>query len=215
MADLKNRRPLKSRDTGWAQGITRRLAEAGITPNQISGASVVFAALAGLAFAGTAWTEGALRIVLLLAGGLFVQARLLCNLFDGMVAVEAGKGDATGPFWNEVPDRPADILILVGVGIGAGVAWLGWAAAALAVLIAYLRAFAGSLGQDASYAGPMAKQHRMAAVTVAAVAGIALSAWVDAQVILRLALWVIVLGSVATILRRMAEILRGLSHSDT
>lgn len=202
MADLKNRRPLNSRSTGWAQVITHRLADANITPNQISAASVVFAALSGLSFAGVAWSEGALRIVLLVAGGLFVQLRLLCNLFDGMIAVEAGQGSATGPFWNEVPDRPADILILVGVGIGAGAPTLGWVAAVLAVLIAYLRAFGVSLGQNADYAGPMAKQHRMAAVTVAAVAGALLSVWVDAMLILRLALWVVILGEILTVFRR-------------
>ncbi len=212
MADIKNRRQLKSRDTGWAQAITRRLAETEITPNQISIASVGFAALAGLCFAATALTDGALGFFLLLAGALFVQVRLLCNLFDGMVAVEAGKGDATGSFWNEVPDRPADIFILVGFGIGAGIAWLGWAAAVLAVLIAYLRAFAGSLGQEASYSGPMAKQHRMAAVTVAAVGAVFLSAFIDAALILKFALWLIVLGELVTVLRRSSEILAALSQ---
>ncbi|WP_227270388.1 CDP-alcohol phosphatidyltransferase family protein [Roseobacter weihaiensis] len=202
MVELKNRRPLNSRSTGWAQVITRRLADANVTPNQISAASVVFAALSGLCFAGVAWSEGALRIAFLVAAGLFVQLRLLCNLFDGMVAVEAGQATATGPFWNEVPDRPADILILVGVGIGAGAPTVGWAAAVLAVFIAYLRAFGVSLGQNADYAGPMAKQHRMAAVTFAAVTGAVLSVWVDAMLILHLTLWVVILGEILTVFRR-------------
>ncbi|CTQ49258.1 CDP-alcohol phosphatidyltransferase family protein [Jannaschia donghaensis] len=214
MPDTKNRRPLTSRDTGWARGITRWLAGTGITPNQISAASVGFAAFAGACFAGVALTEGLGRVALLIGGGLGVQLRLLCNLFDGMVAVEAGQGGPTGPFWNEVPDRPADILILVGVGIGAGVAWLGWAAAALAVLIAYLRAFGASLGQDADYTGPMAKQHRMAAVTAAAVAGAFLGVWIDAPLVLRIALWVIVAGEIATAARRALRIRTKLAQPD-
>lgn len=214
MADPDNRRPLKSRGTGWAQATTGKLAAANITPNQISAASVVCAALAGLCFAGVAWGDGGLRIVFLLAGAVFVQMRLLCNLFDGMVAVEAGRGSATGAFWNEVPDRPADVLILVGVGVGADAAWLGWAAAALAVFIAYLRAFGGSLNQEADYRGPMAKQHRMAAVTAGAVGATALSAWGTPPVILWLTLWVIVIGEIATAVRRMARIRALLATSE-
>ena len=214
MADLGNRRPLKSRDTGWARAITQRLSAADITPNQISAASVAFAALAGACLAGIAWSAGGFSIALLLAGGVFVQMRLLCNLLDGMVAVEAGRGDATGPFWNEVPDRLADMLILVGFGLGAGLAWLGWTAACLAVLISYLRAFGGSLGQMADYSGPMAKQHRMAAVTVAAVVAAALAKWVDPASILRLALWAVILGEVLTAFRRMRRICVQLAQAD-
>ncbi|SDY36329.1 Phosphatidylglycerophosphate synthase [Jannaschia faecimaris] len=214
MADTKNRRPLTSRDTGWARAITRRLAASGIAPNQISAASVGFAAFAGICFAAVAWTEGGARIAALIGGGLFVQMRLLCNLFDGMVAVEAGQGGPTGPFWNEVPDRAADILILVGVGIGSGLAWLGWAAAAVAVLVAYLRAFGGAMGQDADYRGPMAKQHRMAIVTVAAVAGAALVNWTNIAPVLQLALWVVVLGGCVTAFRRATVICATLVQSD-
>lgn len=214
MADIKNRRPLKSRDTGWALAVTRRLADANITPNQISAASVLFAALSGLCFAGVAWTSGAINIVLLLAGGFFVQMRLLCNLFDGMVAVEAGRAAATGPFWNEVPDRPADMLILVGVGVGAGVAWLGWTAASMAIFISYLRAFATSLGQESDYSGPMAKQHRMATVTIAAVAAAALAIWLDPSFVMLLGLWVIVSGEIVTAFRRMRRIRTRLAHTD-
>ncbi len=210
MADLKNRRPLRSRNTGWAREITVYLAEAGVTPNQISAASVGFAALAGLCLAGVVGSDGAVRILLLLAGGLFVQMRLLCNLFDGMVAVEAGRASATGAFWNEVPDRPADMLILAGFGIGAGIAWLGWVAAALAIFIAYLRAFGASLGQPADYSGPMAKQHRMAAVTIAAVAAIVLAGWLDPSRVMQVALWGIVVGEVVTAGRRMWRIIREL-----
>jgi phosphatidylglycerophosphate synthase len=213
MTDTKNRRPLGSRDTGWARGITRWLAGTGITPNQISAVSVVFAALAGACFAAVGWTDGSTRIAALIGAGAFVQLRLLCNLFDGMVAVEAGRGSPTGPFWNEVPDRPADVLILVGVGIGAGLPWLGWAAATLAVFIAYLRAFGSSVAQDADYAGPMAKQHRMATVTVAAVLGAGLGTWIDATLILQIALWAVVLGGLVTATRRAITVRAKLAKS--
>ncbi|WP_281826907.1 CDP-alcohol phosphatidyltransferase family protein [Jannaschia rubra] len=202
MTGTKNRRPLTSRDTGWARAVTRRLAATRITPDQVSAFSVVAAVLAGLSLAAVAWADGGWAIAALLVGAAMVQLRLLCNLFDGMLAVEAGRGGPAGAFWNEVPDRPADIAILVGMGMGAGEPWLGWAAAVLAVFVAYLRAFGVSLGQAADYRGPMAKQHRMAAVTVAAVGAAVLSPWVAPGAVLAVALWVIVAGSTVTALRR-------------
>jgi phosphatidylglycerophosphate synthase len=95
----------------------RRLAIAAITPNQISMASMGAAAPAPAPPSGSRAGTGP-RIALLLVAALFCQLRLLCNLFDGMVAIEGGKQSADGPFWNEFPDRIADILILAGVGYG-------------------------------------------------------------------------------------------------
>ena len=48
--------------------------------------------------------------------------------------------------------------------------WLGWAAALLAALTAYVRVFGGALGLTQDFSGIMAKQRRMAALTVGLVA---------------------------------------------
>lgn len=206
MTDPATRRPLSSRDTGWARASARWLADRGATPNGISATSVVFALLAGLCLAVVAHSEGATRIAVLIAGALSIQARLLCNLFDGMVAVEGGLASPTGPFWNEAPDRVADIAIPVGAGIGAGDASLGWAAASAALLVAYLRAFGGSLGQVPDYRGPMAKPHRMATVTAASTFAAVSGAWIDAQLLLVGALWMVIAGGVITAWRRSRRI---------
>ena len=87
--------------------------------------------------------------------------RLLCNLFDGMVAVEGGKQSAIGSLYNEFPDHVADSLLIVGLGYAIGQSDLGWFAALAAALTAYVRVFGGSLGLTQSFMGPMAKQHRM------------------------------------------------------
>lgn len=203
MPDTENRRPLASRNTRWAEACVRALARTPVTPNQISFLSVIMAAVAGLCLALSAELDGALRIVALVGAALFCQLRLICNLLDGMLAVEAGRGGPDGPFWNEVPDRVADPLILVGAGYGAGLPELGWAAAALAIFTAYLRAFGQSLGQPADYRGPMAKPQRMAVVTVAALAS-AIAPWlsVSGSAVLLAALWIVVLLTVVTCLRR-------------
>ena len=113
------RRPIRSRNAQWAQNLARRLASTSVTPNQISGASVVMASIAGGAFWATAHTSGGARVLLLVLAAAACQARLICNLMDGLVAVEAGKRAPDGAFWNEFPDRIADIVIIVGLGMAA------------------------------------------------------------------------------------------------
>ncbi len=204
----ENRRPIAARNTRWAARTAEALVARGVTPNAISVASMVAGALAGLAFWGAgAAGSGFLAGLLLVAGAAFVQGRLLCNLFDGLVAVEGGKGAKDGPFWNEFPDRVADLLILAGFGAAAGWPALGWAAGGLAVVTAYVRELGHGLGQAADFGGPMAKQHRMAAVTagarVQAGVWIAGAAW---PVVLWV-LWLIVIGTVVTVLLRSRRII--------
>ncbi len=174
MSETGNRRPLKSRGTAWAATLARALAAAKVSPDAISGASVLFAALGATAFVASGPAAGTGRVLLLVGAGVAIQLRLLANLLDGMVAVEHGRGGALGPLWNELPDRVADVLLLVGAGYGASgghadsAVVLGWIAAVLAVLTAYVRELGRALGFEADFSGPGAKPHRMAALTAAA-----------------------------------------------
>lgn len=210
MAQDENRRPLASRESGWARAIARKLSMASVTPNQISMASMVMAAIAGIAFWQAGAATGGSRVALLLVAALFCQFRLLCNLFDGMVAIEGGKQAPDGPFWNEFPDRVADILIFVGVGYGVGQPALGWAAAAFAVLTAYTRELGRNCGLPADFSGPMAKQHRMATITASAVLSLAEPLWNGHNQVLVMALWLIAVGAAITAIRRAANIVRKL-----
>jgi phosphatidylglycerophosphate synthase len=210
MAGPDSRRPLGSRDTAWAQAFARRLAASRVTPNQISVASMGFAGLAGLAFWGTGQAEGALRALLLVAAALGCQGRLICNLMDGLVAVEGGKRRPDGAFWNEFPDRVSDTLILIGVGYGCGLPALGWAAAGFAVLTAYVRELGRANGLPADFSGPMAKPQRMAVLTGAAALALAEPLWGGHGGVLRAALWLVCLGSLATALRRAVRQVRAL-----
>lgn len=207
MANLENRRPLASRQAGWAAALTKRLAATSITPNQISIASIIAAAIAGAAF----WAAGvsedtAARALLLIAAAAFCQLRLLCNLFDGMVAIEAGKSAPDGGFWNEFPDRVSDLLTLAGVGYGIGHPALGWAAVALAIFTAYVRELGRNCGLPADFSGPMAKPHRMAVITVAALASMFEPLWSGRNDIMLAALWIVALGAGLTVLRRALRI---------
>lgn len=210
MADLSNRRPLASRQTGWAARVTRWLAGTRVTPNQISVAGMVAAAGAGAAFWAAGGCIGWGRAVLLVLAAALCQLRLLCNLFDGMVAVEAKRGARDGGFWNEFPDRVSDLLIILGVGLSVGDATLGWAAAAMAFLTAYLRELGVNCGLAADFSGPMAKQHRMALVTGAALLSLAEPLWRGHGGVLHLALWVLAVGTALTVLRRAGRLVTAL-----
>jgi phosphatidylglycerophosphate synthase len=211
LAELENRRPLASRQTGWAAAVTRWLAKTSITPNQISIASMGFSALAGAAFWAAGMAEDAEpRAILLVAAAAFCQARLLCNLFDGMVAVEEGKSAPDGGFWNEFPDRISDTLIFAGIGYGIGWPALGWAAVAMAILTAYVRELGRGCGLPADFSGPMAKQHRMAVATIAALATILEPLWNGRNELLFAALWLVALGSAITVIRRSWRIVAAL-----
>jgi len=210
MTETGDRRPLASRDTQWARRIAQWLAARSITPNQISQLSMVAAALAGGSFCFAGSEIGWGRALLLVVAAALCQLRLLCNLFDGMVAVEGGKGAADGPFWNEFPDRVADILILAGVGFGIGSPGLGWAAASFAVLTAYVRELGRATGTPSDFSGPMAKQHRMATITAAAVLSILEPLWNGHNQVLLVALWLIAIGAAFTALRRGRNVVRNL-----
>ena len=161
-----NRRPLAVRNIHITKRIAVWLSRKNITPNQISLMSMAFAAL-GLAFAaGYHFWPAPIWLVLF---AVAIQLRLLCNLFDGMVAVEGGKKTPAGELFNDVPDRIADPLLIVAAGLvthsmfGLPMAWI---AALLAVLSAYIRVLGVSMDCPADFRGPMAKQHRMALLTV-------------------------------------------------
>ncbi|HEY2989156.1 MAG TPA: CDP-alcohol phosphatidyltransferase family protein [Candidatus Binatia bacterium] len=208
------RRPLRSRETKWAATIAGWLTRAGVRPNQISVASAVFGALAGFCLFFTSSAGQPVRVALFIGAAACIQLRLLCNLFDGMVAVEGGLRSKSGEIYNDLPDRVSDAAIFIGAGYSiTGINWggeLGWLAALLAVLTAYVRLLGGSTGARQYFAGPMAKQHRMAVMTAACLIAEFEAAmdWEGRAITYALAL--IVLGCAVTIVRRIGLIVQDL-----
>ncbi len=202
----ESRRPLASRNTALARRTAGWLVARDVTPNQISQLAMVFAAIGFLAFA-LSWLVGPWPAgFLLLLAAACCQGRLICNLLDGMVAIEGGKAAKDGPFWNEAPDRVSDILLLCGAGVACGSPLLGAFAAIGAITTAYLRELGRAEGLGADFSGPMAKQHRMAVLTVGAVLATFEPLVWDGSV-LQYALGLIVLGTVVTALRRSWRIM--------
>jgi phosphatidylglycerophosphate synthase len=186
-SEVPYRRSLATRDAAWSIAIARWLARRGITPNAVSLLGVAFAVAAGTALAiGPALVLMPRAAMLLIAAGC-IQLRLLCNLLDGMLAVEMGLKTPTGDLFNDLPDRIADVVILVGAGYAVrdepyGLV-LGWSAAVVAMFTAYVRVLGGSLGLTQHFVGPMAKQHRMFTLALATILPLArrYSAWKAAR----------------------------------
>ena len=169
---------------------------------------MVAGVLAGLCLLLTVQFGGQAR-GLWLAAAVLIQLRLLANLLDGMVAIGRGVASATGELFNEIPDRVSDTAVLAGLGWAAGQPALGFAACLAAMATAYVRAVGKGLGRVSDFAGPMAKQQRMALVTALCVACAVLphrltAAWPG------LVLWVILVLAGFTALRRLRRLARDL-----
>ena len=206
------RRPLKTRSAAWPLAVARALAAAGLTPNAASVIGIGFAGVGGGLFglAGSAGSPGA-RAALLVGAAACVQLRLVCNLLDGLIAVECGLKSKVGDLFNEVPDRLEDTALLLGAGYGATCgcgSLLGWIAALLAMGAAYVRVLGGALKLPQDFVGPGAKQQRMALLTAGTLVAAALvGAGADmTRAVLPATLALIALLTGVTIMRRLHRI---------
>ncbi len=196
-----DRRPIAARQATWAIRLADALAAGGVSANAISVWGMIAGIASGLALAGTSQSAGLLLPLAWLGGAALVGLRLLANMLDGMVAERRGICSPVGSLYNEIPDRVSDVATLLGLGYAHGSdPVLGWAAALLAVLTAYVRAQVAVSGAPQDFRGPMAKPHRMAVVIIAAV--VAAAGFPD--FICRPALGIIAIGSAFTAWRRLA-----------
>jgi phosphatidylglycerophosphate synthase len=210
MNNTEARRPLASRSTRWAAFLSTAAVRAGLTADGISILSLFFAAAGS---AGLIWLPAPWNLAACAAG---VQLRLLCNLLDGMVAIEGGRKSKLGVLYNEVPDRVADSLFLVALGYAIGMPWLGWLGALAAAVTAYIRVLGGTYGLAQDFRGPMAKQHRMATLTLGCLLSLVEFYFFDQTgfdpqgtsglFMLKLAAWVIAIGALVTCLTRIHAI---------
>jgi phosphatidylglycerophosphate synthase len=202
MPDDPSRRPIKTRSSQWATCAAQYLTQQGVTPNGISATSLFMAACGALAFiaAKNHWITPWLGFLI---APIFIQARLICNLLDGMVAIEGGKSSPTGPVWNEVPDRFADTLLLVAAGIAADQPWAGASAAWASVMTAYIRSVGAELTHQQDFTGPFAKPHRMAMLTIGSLLVAIESSWKGSTSSLAALVWIIAAGTLFTTLKRL------------
>jgi phosphatidylglycerophosphate synthase len=208
-----------------SQRLAAWLVRLRVAPNTISLAGMVCGVAAGALLAATPLLSPIEQRFAWAAGALCILLRLLANMLDGMVAVASGRASPVGELYNEVPDRISDAATLIGLGYApGGSAPLGYLAACMAILTAYVRAMGKAAGAPQQFCGPMAKQQRMAiVVAVALYAALAPVAWQTAWDwphpcgLPAAALALIVAGTVWTIIRRLsrtATFLRNRPHTE-
>ncbi len=208
------RRTIPQRDTGWARRLARWLQRLGATPNSISIMSVVVSAVGAAALVASAHVGPSGRIALLLVAALAPPLRLLSNMLDGMLAVEGGMQSATGDLYNEVPDRISDVLLIAAAGYAVatfpGAVTLGWVAATLAVLTAYVRSLGAAQGLSNHFEGPLSKPRRMwlldASILLTAAEPLTQTWGVPPGAVMMIGLGLISVGSLATVIIRLRHI---------
>jgi phosphatidylglycerophosphate synthase len=203
-----NRRPLTTRSAGWAKWLASLLVKYDVSPNFISVLSILPALIGAWLLACPNSPPHAWNTLITVA--LCVQLRLLCNMLDGMVAIEGGKQSKVGALYNEVPDRIADSLFIVALGYAVFLPWLGWLGALLAAKTAYIRVLGGAVGLAQDFRGPMAKPHRMFIMTLACLIGAAELQFNNSNHALMIAAYVIAIGSGITCITRTLAIAKQL-----
>jgi len=130
-------------------------------------------------------------------------------MIDGMVAIEGGCRTKSGELFNELPDRISDAFVFIGAAYAVpSFSWnieLGWSVAVLSVITAYVRALGVTMGAGQQFLGPMAKPHRMAAITATCLLGAIVPVYISK--IIPVALAVIAIGCVITCYRRCRQII--------
>jgi phosphatidylglycerophosphate synthase len=213
-----DRRPIAARERPIWQKAASALAAADVSANAISIFGMVVGIAAGAALVATSFPANTTaERMLWLASAAGIQLRLVANMLDGMVAIARQETSPLGELYNELPDRVSDIAIIIGAGYSTG-SWpiLGYLAACVAVLTAYIRAVGKAAGASDLFVGPMAKPHRMFTLTVVSIAMAVLPAawklsWEPYHVSWpSVGLALIIVGGVVTIYRRLSRIVRHL-----
>lgn len=206
-----SRRPIAGLFRSTAHAAVRIAVRLRIHPDVFSYASIVAALAACVLF----WQSGTHPRFLLLGVG-FAFVRLWLNMFDGMVAVAAGKASKRGEIVNDLPDRFADVLIF------GGIAHSGWCntiiaywVAIAAVVVAYVGLFGQAAGVQREFSGWMSKPWRMVALSIGAIITMILVLrdqpfWFGGYSVLDWTHFVILAGCVQTVVIRLVRIFRAL-----
>jgi CDP-diacylglycerol--glycerol-3-phosphate 3-phosphatidyltransferase len=185
--------------------LTRGLAAAGITANQVTLAALVFSCLAGAVII---WQPLNRSLLLLIPLTLFL--RMALNAIDGMLAREHNMKTRLGAVLNELSDVISDTALYLPLGlVPAFNHWLIVGLVILAVMGEMMGVVAIQIGASRNYAGPMGKSDRAFAFGLLALLlglGTPEGAWVSGV------LSVMLLLSAFTIYNRARLALREAGH---
>jgi phosphatidylglycerophosphate synthase len=206
-----SRRPIAGMFRKTAHAAVGIAVRARIHPDVFSYASIVAALISGVLF----WQSRTHPRFIVIAVA-FALIRLWLNMFDGMVALAAGKASKKGEIINDLPDRISDVLIF------AGIAHSGWCnpfyaywVALAAVIVAYVGLFGQAVGVQREFSGVMAKPWRIVALSIGALLTMFLvqsgqAFWFGGFAVLDWTHFVILAGCLQTVIVRLSRIFRAL-----
>ncbi len=187
------------------------MANTGFTANGVSVLGIGIAIIGAVAAAWSCRLQShpLVSASLLVAGAICVQLRLVCNMIDGMIAMENGLKTKLGDLFNEFPDRIEDPVLLLGAGYASGSdlgVTLAWTAALFSVATAYVRQLGAALGCGQDFCGPLAKPQRMFFLTLTLLISAAMVATGGSRLALVYGLGFIATGTGVTVVRRLVRL---------
>lgn len=192
---------LKSAFQNVLRPLTRALAAAHVTANQVTLTALTLSCLVGGVIAAN---PDRTSLLLLLPGTLFV--RMALNAIDGMLAREHDMKTRLGAVLNELGDVVSDSALYLPLAlVPAFNHWLVVGLVILAVMVEMVGVVAIQIGASRNYAGPMGKSDRAFAFGLIALLlglGVAEGTWVTA------ALSIMLLLSLFTVYNRARLALR-------
>lgn len=136
--------------------LTRSLASAGVTANQVTIAAALLSGAVGACFVSNPQARWPL---LVLPGFLFV--RMALNAIDGMLAREHGMKSRLGAVLNEISDVAADTALYLPLALVPGFSlWLVVVITILSIISEMTGVVAVQIGATRRYDGPMGKSDR-------------------------------------------------------
>lgn len=178
-----------------------RLAQRGVTANQVTGWAMLLSMLLGLLL----WISGGARWVLILIP-VWLFIRMALNAIDGMLAREHNQKSKVGAILNELGDVISDASLYLPF---CAVAGLSAATIVLIVVLAVISEMTGvlgvTIGASRRYDGPMGKSDR---AFVFGLLAFLLAIGVKPGVWSMVLLWVVLLLLLITIVNRAHRGLR-------
>lgn len=191
--------------------VSLQLMEWGVTSEMVALAGMVLGILAGVSFMATGFNDEPMMFWIL--GMVCCILRVGCIRLDVALQPLSHKQSLEDIFFNELPERVSDAVTLIGFGFAMDSSpWLGLGAALTAIFSAYVRSVGYSRGAGRKHAssGPMTRIHRLVLISLTSILmifGVNTNNLENLNMTIpQIALWVIIMGCVATILIRWLNI---------
>ncbi len=172
--------------------VCRKLADQGVTANQVTVAALLLSLLAG---GGLAFFYAQPTVFLLIPVLLFV--RMALNAIDGMLAREHDMKSALGAILNELCDVIADTALYLPFALLSGIwSWLVVLVVIFAIITEMTGVIAIQIGASRRYDGPMGKSDRafvFGAIALALGLGVNVGMWLNGLfvVVLLMTVWTV------------------------